>query len=135
MSKKNVCKRRKRFNRQSPIRNSRDCHHLLFQRKHWNNGWAKLLREHWYFKIMIPRDTLHASIHSKIHDIPTPNGSLLKETYNELLRREKLGFISEKDSYPERINFLIELWEEKCPATVAILFWQKEVISKFYGES
>lgn len=115
--------------------NRLDFHHILFQQKHWNSGFAKALRQHPYMGKMIPQRTLHSEIHSKIHDIPTPNGAECKAAYLELLRREQLGLINvENDSLEVRISFLIEVWEDICPATVAMLKWQREVVSKFYAK-
>lgn len=113
---------------------TKDFHHILYQRKHWNKGYAKLLRNHPYMGKMIPLSTLHAEIHSKIHDIPTPNGIDCKRAYLELLERERRHEIDIKhDSLEKRIDFLIEMWEETCPATVAILAWQRQIAAKFYG--
>ncbi|MBQ2644262.1 hypothetical protein IJG14_01650 [bacterium] len=82
----------------------------------------------------IPRDTLHREIHSKIHDIPCPNGRECKEAFETLLKLERLGAIDiVNDTCEQRLDFLIKLWKDKCPATVAILQWQKDVISKYYG--
>ena len=82
----------------------------------------------------IPRDTLHRAIHSKVHDIPCPNGKECKKAFEELVRRERLGLIDvEHDTCEQRLDFLIEMWRDKCPATVAMLEWQKQIISKFYG--
>lgn len=110
---------------------STDFHHFLFQRKHYQQGYAKALREHWYTGAYISI-MLHRDLHSKIHDVPTPNGEDCKHAFLELCRREHLGLIYPEDPPWERLNFLIEMFEEKCPATTAILEWQKQVILKFY---
>lgn len=113
----------------------KDYHHILYQRKHWNIGWAKRLRNHPYMGKMIPIGTLHAEIHSKIHDVPTPNGVDCKRAYLKLIELERSGEINVKhDSLEKRIDFLIDLWEETCPATVAILVWQRQIAAKFYGK-
>lgn len=110
-----------------------DYHHILFQKRHWQQGYAKALREHPYMGKYIPRATLHREIHSKIHDVPTPNGVDCKRAYNQLLELERQGLIDiEQDTLEQRIEFLIEVWEESCPATVAILKWQRDVVNKFY---
>lgn len=111
-----------------------DYHHILFQRKHWQNGYAKALREHPYMGKYIPTATLHRAIHSKIHDVPTPNGKECRKAYLELCRREKEGLVDvAHDTLEQRINFLVEMWsEDNCEATVAILKWQQQVVHKFY---
>lgn len=111
-----------------------DYHHILYQKQYWKQGYAKLLREHPYMGKYCPQYTLHAEIHAKIHDIPTPNGKECRKAYIELVRREREGLIDLKyDTLEQRIDFLIEMWEKKCPATVSILKWQKDIIAKFYN--
>lgn len=125
--------KKKRKKRGGYYVSSNDYHHILYQRRHWNQGYAKALREHTYMGRMIPRDTLHREIHSKIHDIPCPNGKECRMAFEELCRRERLGLIDlENDTVEQRIDFLIEMWKDLCPATVAILEWQKQVVSKYY---
>lgn len=81
----------------------------------------------------IPRDTLHRALHSKIHDVPCPEGRDCRRAFDELLRRERAGLIDvEHDTCEQRLDFLIELWGETCPATTAILQWQRDIIRKFY---
>lgn len=130
MSRKHKRKRRERrvdYNR-------KDFHHLLFQGRHWQQGYAKLLRQHPYMGKYIPQATLHREIHSKIHDVPTPNGSECRMAYNEICRLEKLGEIDiVNDSVEKRLDLLISLWADKCPATVAILKWQRDIVAKFYA--
>lgn len=108
-----------------------DFHHFCFQRRHWQQGYAQALRNHWYMGAYIPI-ALHRELHSKIHDVPVPNGVDCKRAYEELQRRERLGLIYQEDPPQERLNFLIEMFEEICPATTAIFEWQKQVISKYY---
>ena len=113
-----------------------DRHHILFQGRHWQNGYAKALREHTYMTKYIPRNSLHREIHSKIHDVPCPNGRECKKAFEELCRREREGLIDlEYDTLEQRIDFLIEMWQEdNCEATIAILKWQKQIVSKFYSK-
>lgn len=111
----------------------KDTHHICYQARHWKTSYAKLLREHWYMKVEIPQMTLHRLIHSKIHDIPCPEGKDCKRAYLELIRREEEGLLSEYDRVEDRIDFLIEMWKETCPATTAILQWQRDVVAKFFG--
>lgn len=104
------------------------------QKRHWQQGYAKALREHPYMGKYIPRDTLHRSIHAKIHDIPCPNGRECKEAFETILKLERDGKINvENDTCEQRLGLLIRLWEHKCPATVAILKWQRDLIAKYYG--
>lgn len=109
-----------------------DCHHLLFQGRHWNQGWAKRLREHQYFKVMIPQMTLHREIHSKIHDVPVPNGADCRRAYEAVEKGLREGLLDYRDNIGARLDLLISLWSN-CPATCAVLEWQKQVIAKFYN--
>ena len=61
-----------------------------------------------------------------------PNGKDCKRAYEELVRREKEGLISPNDSPIQKLDFLIEMFAETCPATTAMLVWQKQIITKFY---
>ena len=82
----------------------------------------------------IPQATLHREIHAKIHDVPTPNGAECRMAYNEIVRLEKIGAIDiVNDSVEKRLDLLISLWDGKCPATVAVLKWQRDVVAKFYA--
>lgn len=127
-------KRKKYRRRRFTPKNTQDFHHFLFQRRHWQQGYAKALRNHWYCGAYIPRDTLHRGLHSKIHDIPVPNGKVCKRVYEKLCRMERNGLIDLHDSPVERLNFLINEFKEECPATTAMLEWQRDVISKFYNK-
>lgn len=114
-------------------RNAVDYHHILFQGRHWKQGYAKILREHGYCGGYIPQNTLHRIIHSKIHDVPTPNGSDCRkalEVINNLLLE---GKISLDDRLDIKIGVIAECFRENCPATTAVLDWQREVVSKFYA--
>lgn len=114
--------------------NEKDTHHLLFQGRHWKQGYAKLLREHPYFKVEIPKDTLHRELHSKLHDLPTPNGTECKLAYQLVLEGIASGRLDpEHDTAEKRLEFLIEVWKDKCPATAAMLSWQRDILAKFYG--
>ena len=107
-------------------------HHFLFQRRHWQQGYAKALREHRYCGAYIPQATLHRELHSKVHDVPVPNGSVCRQVYRELCRQERAGLIDIMDAPWIKLSWLVEQFEEICPATTAILQWQKEIITKYY---
>ena len=120
-----------------PARNGKvfcDYHHILFQGRHWKCGWAKTLREHPYCGAFIPQTTLHRIIHSKIHDVPTPNGSDCRHAVKRLDYLLENGLISLEDRLDKKIEIVAECFRTKCPATTAILDWQREVVSKFYSK-
>lgn len=116
-----------------PVNLSReDYHHILFQGRHWKNGWAKRLREHPYCGGYIPQMTLHREIHSKIHDVPTPNGAECRIAVEALDSWLKAGYISLDDPMERKIEMIAKCFRAKCPATTAVLDWQREVVLKFY---
>lgn len=110
-----------------------DYHHILFQGRHWKQGWAKKLREHPYCGGYIPQMTLHREIHSKIHDIPTPNGADCRTAVLALNNWLEAGYISLDDPLDKKIEMIAKCFRVKCPATTAVLDWQREVVAKFYG--
>lgn len=111
----------------------KDYHHFLYQSRYWKQGYARKLRQHPYLGAYLPQFTLHSEIHAKIHDIPTPKGEECRRAYNELIRLEKEGLIDVRhDTAEQRLDFLIQIWQRSCPATVAILQWQRDIIRKFY---
>jgi hypothetical protein len=63
-----------------------------------------------------------------------PNGKDCKRAYEELIRREREGLIAESDPPITRLDFLIEMFQETCPATTAMLRWQHQIIEKFYND-
>lgn len=107
-------------------------HHFLFQKRYWDNGWAKALRNHPYCGAYLNQAYLHRSIHESIHDVPVPNGAVCREVYQELCREEQSGLVRADDPPWIKLSWLIEHFEDSCPATVAILAWEKEKITKFY---
>lgn len=113
---------------------SQDYHHILFQEKHWKQGYAKILRDHPYCGGYIPQATLHREIHSKIHDVPTPNGKDCKEALIAINSWLAAGYISIDDPMESKIEMITKCFRVKCPATAAILDWQFEIVSKFYSE-
>lgn len=131
MAKKKKKKRRSK-RKSIQTRNFCDYHHILFQKRHWQCGWAKVLREHPYCGAYIPQATLHREIHSKIHDVPTPNGADCRMAVETLERWLEIGLISLDDRLDVKIGAIAACFRAKCPATTAILDWQKEVVSKFY---
>ena len=113
----------------------KDFHHLLYQDRHWQGYWAKRLRSHPYLGRYIPKYTLHRDIHSKIHDIPCPNEPDCRVAFNYIERAIAEGRLDpEHDTCEQRLTVLIDLWRTTCPATVAILEWEREVIAKFYDQ-
>ena len=111
--------------------NRTDYHHILFQGRHWSQGWAKILREHHYCGAYIPQMTLHREIHSKIHDVPTPNGKDCRQAVEAINSWLEAKWISYDDPIEKKIEIIASCFRANCPATTAILDWQKEIVVKF----
>ena len=109
---------------------SKDRHHLLYQRRHWNSGWALRLRNHPYMIKLIPRETLHRIIHENVSNIPQPSGKECKTAYELISCLDKEGKIKESDPLEKRIELLLSCFEN--PETRKALIKQREVISQFY---
>lgn len=106
-----------------------NCHHLLWQRKFWNRGWARALRNFWYSKIDIP-DDLHRYIHESLPTIPVPNGAIAKRAFYQLQLLAHFGVITENDGIVRRISFLMVLLENDRP-TFEALSRQLEAVTNY----
>lgn len=110
-----------------------DRHHLLWQAAHYGHGYAKMLRIHPWLIMLIPRDTLHHEIHSKIGDIPVPNDELCKAAYLELVQAETEGLLDYGATAEYRIDWLLNHFTiDNAPLTYLALINQRDVIHSFY---
>lgn len=107
-------------------------HHILFQRKQYSTGYAHQLRSEKYLIVQIPHK-LHATIHSEVHGVPTPDGADCKRALQALQQGITDGTLTNQDTLMQRLNFLIGIWEETCPATTIILQWCHDVAEKYYS--
>lgn len=87
MSKKKKKKNRVRI---PPIA-THDRHHICFQKRYWNKGYAKSLCMAFVRYVPV---VYHREIHSLIKTIPVPDGALLREAWTEYQRNH-----DEIDSY------------------------------------
>lgn len=110
MSKK-LKRRRKRNNKPRRQNNAMDKHHLCYQRHKWGRGNLLKLREYWYCKIYLPKDTLHKMIHLNVPDIPAPKDLSAKSALEQLGYLEQFGAISEFDSIERRLELLASLFD------------------------
>lgn len=125
-------RKNKKRHKKRRVHDGRDHHHFLYQDKHWQQGYAKRLREHPYCQKLLPQDTLHRIIHSKVHDVPVPKGYDCKRVFRKLLDLEAKGKIDVfHDTAEMRLDFLIKEFAG-YPATQAMLQYQKDIISEFY---
>lgn len=69
--------------------NSTNKHHLLYQGRHWNSGYAKMLRDNFIFEIPI---CIHQNLHNHVlFDVPVPDGKELSKMLKDF-EREKPEF-------------------------------------------
>lgn len=129
---KNKGKKARRKAKVERIRNGCDCHHLLYQRKYWDTGYAKLLRNHQYFKITIPIASLHSQIHRELFNIPRPKDEHLRRAYLVLNILLECQQISLDDPYEKRLDVLIEVWKDTAPQTAEALKIEREIIRSYY---
>lgn len=110
----------------------RDFHHLLWPRHDWSSGAAYLLRNHKYFGMIIPRDTLHHDIHQHIINIPVPPQELCEDAFRRICFAKKRKLISIPSDTPDRrLNFLISLWQFTAPDTAAALSRELEFFKSY----
>lgn len=63
-------------------------HHLIYQRRHYGRGYAKMLREAFVYDLDID---IHNELHNDVlHDVPRPSDAELKEMWFTYLRHKKL---------------------------------------------
>ena len=109
-----------------------DFHHYLWQKRMYNSGWAKRLREHPYCGDYIPQMTLHKQIHDEIPFIPTPEDKYCKRAYEAINSWLEAKYISMDDSPEEKLATLIKCFKVNCPKTSEALEKQKEIVTDFY---
>lgn len=135
-----MSKKQKRFirkmKRKEAARNCRatDCHHLLFQGRHWQRGVFRVLRQHHYCKVRIPRETLHKEIHHQLTDVPVPKSINAIEALKHLEYLENFGAIHETDSIERRLIVLISLFDGVEPNTALALKRQLTIVRDFYNK-
>lgn len=109
-------------------------HHLLWERKMWNSGSLRELREFYYCKVNIPRDTLHKEIHERVPFVPTPNPKYAKFVLNELKHLDEIGAIREDDSVEKRLGVLICYFDCIEQKTASALWEQLKIVREYNDE-
>ena len=87
-----------------------DTHHIFWDRHSYSAGWAKRLRDYWYCKTTLPKDSTHRQIHSEIKFVPVPRAASIKSALTQLRTLEKYGAISHQDSVEKRLTVLSTLF-------------------------
>lgn len=113
----------------------KDCHHLLWYKREYSKGWAKRIRDHWYCRVDIPRDTLHREIHNQVVHIPVPKVLSIKDALYQLELLERFGGISKDDDIEKRLKVLMALFDCCEPATHRALEKQYQVVCEYQKTS
>lgn len=129
--KKRRYKKRKRNT--NTISSSVNCHHILWQKRHWNKGWSKTLRELPYCKVTIPKDTLHRHIHENLVDIPVPEEEHCLTALECIRSWLEGGYIHEDDTIERRIEVLIICFKWNSPKTAEALIKQLDIVKTYKG--
>ena len=86
-----MSKKSKKRRRRSPPLTTCDRHHLCFVKARWNKGYAKAICQAFVRPVPV---VYHRELHSYLHNVPIPNGKLLREAWIEYQKNK-----DEIDSY------------------------------------
>lgn len=129
-----MAKKKKRYKkRRAPKVYSRSCdiHHICYIRRSWNSGYPRKIRDHPYFKISIPRDTLHRMIHSELKEIPVPSELAAKSAYEQILLLENYCALHYGDPIEKRLSILIAIFDCSAQETADGFRKQLEIVHEF----
>ena len=132
-----MSKKKRRYatkRRKKRVINQCDIHHVLFIGRKWGYGELLSLRQFWYCKISIPRETLHRYIHENLANVPIPKLENAREALRQLRFLEKNGAIHETDDIERRLEILIALFDCVEPRTTEGLKKQLEIVREFYEQ-
>lgn len=112
-----------------------DEHHILYTHHEWNSvgRWGKLLRNHPYYKKIIPIATLHGSIHHRLPLIAPP-------IYEATERAIEQHTITVRfDTVEQRIDFFLAQLDackecQKYSDTVLALQQQRKIVANYYAK-
>lgn len=125
-----MSKRRKRKRKQKN-KGVENTHHLCWPRRRWDSGYAHAIRQHWFFRIEIPAQTLHRTIHVEMSGIPVPDGAVAREAYEQVVLLEERGALSPEASIETRLSLLIALFDYAAQPTADGFKEQLEVVRRF----
>lgn len=85
-----MSKKKKKRSRIPPVA-TRDRHHLCFQKRYWNKGYAKAICMAFVRYVPV---VYHRELHLKLKTVPVPDSALLKEAWEKYQKNQ-----AEIDSY------------------------------------
>lgn len=129
--KRRYLKLRKRMERRTIIACGKDTHHLCYQKRNWQGPALIALRDFWYCKAEIPKNTLHRRIHSVVNNVPPPKAINARSALEQLRTLERYGVIHEEDSIERRLQVLIALFECVDQPTADAFKKQLDVVHRY----
>lgn len=75
-----MSKKKRRRCRRTPPLTAKDRHHIAYQGRYWNNGYAKAIRNAFVRPVPV---VWHRELHSRLNTVPVPDGALLKKAWLE----------------------------------------------------
>lgn len=71
--------------RKTVSQNKYDRHHICFQKRYWNKGYAKAICQSFVRQIPV---VYHRELHQVLHNVALPPPSMLHEAWNEYQRNK-----------------------------------------------
>lgn len=75
-----MSKKKRRRCRRTPSLAAKDRHHICYQGRYWGSGYAKAIRNAFVRPVPV---VWHRELHSKLSNVPTPDGALLRKAWVE----------------------------------------------------
>jgi hypothetical protein len=132
--KRRYLKLERRKARRECVTCGKDTHHIFYQKRHWRGEALNMLRDYWYCKAEIPKNTLHRRIHSIIQDVPAPKAINAKSALDQLRTLERYEVIHENDTIERKLEVLIALFDYVEQPTAEALKKQLDVARKYYSK-
>lgn len=107
-----------------------DAHHLCYQARHFSRGPLLELRQYYYCKVLIPKETLHKEIHESLRDVPAPKPINAAEALKHLRFLTARGAIGEDDPIEKRLAILAALFDYCEQPTADAFRKQLEIIHR-----
>lgn len=130
--KRRYLKLQRRVARRLSTASGKDTHHLLYQRRYWHGDTLIALRDYWYCRAEIPKNTLHRRLHNLVQTVPVPKATNAKSALEQLRTLERYEVIHEDDTIERKLEVLIALFDSVEQPTAEALRKQLDIVHKFY---
>jgi len=75
-----MSKKKRRRCRKAPPLTAKDRHHICYQGRYWESGYARAIRKAFVRPVPV---VWHRELHSRLNTVPVPDGALLKKAWLE----------------------------------------------------